>query len=143
MVVASVTENRYGFCFVFDEQGRVLVIKRSLTARYRPNEWDLPGGVLEPKEAVEVGVAREVLEETGLEVSALEHVTDGGGVWRGESHTFYYYRANSSSGKVRLSYEHSEFEWHEPLVAATMVRYRPHTYGFAEANKLLMSVNMR
>jgi 8-oxo-dGTP diphosphatase len=46
--------------------GRVVLIKR----RHEPlaGQWSLPGGTLELGETLEAGVAREVLEETGLEV---------------------------------------------------------------------------
>ncbi|WP_018655438.1 NUDIX hydrolase [Actinomadura flavalba] len=43
--------------------GRVLAIRRADDGRWVP-----PGGVLELDEAPEAGVAREVLEETGVEV---------------------------------------------------------------------------
>ena len=48
------------------DQGRVLLIKR----RFEPlaGQWSLPGGTLELGETLEAGVAREILEETGLEV---------------------------------------------------------------------------
>jgi len=46
--------------------GRVVLIKR----RFEPlaGQWSLPGGALELGETLEAGVAREILEETGLEV---------------------------------------------------------------------------
>jgi 8-oxo-dGTP diphosphatase len=46
--------------------GRVVLIKR----RFEPlaGQWSLPGGSLEVGETLEAGVAREMLEETGLEV---------------------------------------------------------------------------
>lgn len=48
----------------FDDYGRILVIRR------RDNgEWQVPGGVLELGETFEEGVVREVLEETGIDVS--------------------------------------------------------------------------
>ncbi|MGE3401054.1 MAG: NUDIX hydrolase [Vicinamibacterales bacterium] len=52
---------------VVDEAGRVLLIRR----RYEPlaGQWSLPGGMLEVGETLEVGVAREVAEETGLQVA--------------------------------------------------------------------------
>jgi 8-oxo-dGTP diphosphatase len=54
---------------VVDEAGRVLVIQR------RDNgHWEPPGGILERHETFEEGVAREVLEETGVEVE-VERLT--------------------------------------------------------------------
>jgi ADP-ribose pyrophosphatase YjhB (NUDIX family) len=46
--------------------GKVVLIRR----RYEPlaGRWSLPGGTLELGETLEDGVAREMLEETGLEV---------------------------------------------------------------------------
>jgi mutator protein MutT len=50
---------------IFDA-GRVLLIKRA----HEPlmGEWSLPGGAVDVGETLETAVAREVLEETGLEV---------------------------------------------------------------------------
>ena len=51
---------------IVDEQGRVVLIKR----RYDPlaGRWSLPGGAVELGETLEASVAREMLEETGLDV---------------------------------------------------------------------------
>src|SRR3954452_24404889 len=48
---------------VVDEAGRVLVIQRRDNGR-----WEPPGGILERNETFEEGVAREVAEETGVQV---------------------------------------------------------------------------
>jgi ADP-ribose pyrophosphatase YjhB (NUDIX family) len=62
--------------FVFDGQGRVLVIERAKP----PGEglWSVPGGRLEHGETLAQAVAREVREETGLivEVGALACVIE-------------------------------------------------------------------
>ena len=51
---------------VIVEDGRVVLIRR----RFEPlaGQWSLPGGTLELGESLEAGVAREMLEETGLTV---------------------------------------------------------------------------
>lgn len=54
-------------CLIFDEQGRVLLQKRS-----DDNLWGNPGGSLEPGETIDETCKRELLEETGLEVDDLE-----------------------------------------------------------------------
>ena len=48
---------------VFDETGRVLLGRRSDTG-----EWALPSGIPEPGEEMAQALAREVAEETGVEV---------------------------------------------------------------------------
>jgi ADP-ribose pyrophosphatase YjhB (NUDIX family) len=52
---------------VIVDDGRVVLIKR----KYEPlaGQWSLPGGTLEIGESLESGVAREMREETGLEVA--------------------------------------------------------------------------
>jgi 8-oxo-dGTP diphosphatase len=59
-------------CAVFDARGRVLLIRR----RNPPFEgrYALPGGFVDIGETVEAACRRELEEETGLEVGALELV---------------------------------------------------------------------
>ena len=51
---------------VFDDQGRVLLVKHS----YGPLNWELPGGAVESGESVVEAAVREMQEETGLTVVA-------------------------------------------------------------------------
>jgi 8-oxo-dGTP diphosphatase len=52
------------------EKGRALLIRRG--SEPLRGEWSIPGGTLELGESLQQGVARELLEETGLEVRVLE-----------------------------------------------------------------------
>ena len=52
------------------ENGRALLIRRG--GEPLRGEWSIPGGTLELGESLEQGVARELLEETGLEVRVLD-----------------------------------------------------------------------
>jgi 8-oxo-dGTP diphosphatase len=54
------------------ENGRALLIRRG-TEPLR-GQWSIPGGTLELGETLSEGVARELVEETGLEVSVLEMI---------------------------------------------------------------------
>lgn len=47
---------------VVEADGKILVVKSWLS----PNEWGLPGGGLHRTEAAELGVVRELYEETGV-----------------------------------------------------------------------------
>jgi len=55
---------------VIIEQDRTVLIRRGSEPLL--GEWSIPGGTLELGETLEQGVARELLEETGIEVRVLQ-----------------------------------------------------------------------
>lgn len=57
---------------VIIDQGRALLIRRG--SEPLRGEWSIPGGTLELGETLEEGVARELLEETGVKVRVLEMI---------------------------------------------------------------------
>lgn len=88
----------------FDDAGRVLLVRR------RDNgEWQAPGGVLESDETFESGVAREVLEETGVLVE-VERLT---GVYKNLTIgvVALVYRCRAVRGTPRPSDETTEVVW--------------------------------
>jgi 8-oxo-dGTP diphosphatase len=54
------------------ENGRALLIKRG--SEPLMGQWSIPGGTLELGESLQEGVARELLEETGLTVRVLDMI---------------------------------------------------------------------
>jgi 8-oxo-dGTP diphosphatase len=52
------------------DDGRALLIRRA--SEPLRGEWSIPGGMLELGETLQEGVARELLEETGLQVRVLQ-----------------------------------------------------------------------
>jgi 8-oxo-dGTP diphosphatase len=52
------------------ENGRAVLIRRGSEPLL--GHWSIPGGTLEIGESLQAGVARELLEETGLEVQVLD-----------------------------------------------------------------------
>ena len=67
---------------VFDEQRRVLLVRPSR----RDNVWVAPGGAVDPDEAPQDAVVREVWEETGL----LVEPTELRGVFGGPEYRVWY-----------------------------------------------------
>ncbi len=55
---------------VIIDRGRALLIRRGSEPLL--GEWSIPGGTLELGETLEAGVARELLEETGITVRVIE-----------------------------------------------------------------------
>ena len=96
---------------VRDEEGRCLLLKRSLSSKGNPGKWDLPGGKVDVGESFDQGLLREVAEETGLTIS-LQRVL---GAAESESPTkkvaYLILEGRVESGKVRLSGEHDEYIW--------------------------------
>jgi 8-oxo-dGTP diphosphatase len=63
---------RIATVILVDGRGWVLLQERDEYAALAPEQWGLVGGHVEPGEEWEDGLAREVAEETGLEVQGLE-----------------------------------------------------------------------
>ena len=55
---------------VIIDRGRVVLIRRGSEPLL--GQWSIPGGTLEIGETLEEGVARELLEETGIQIRVLE-----------------------------------------------------------------------
>lgn len=89
---------------VVRDDGRVLVIKRDDNGH-----WEAPGGVLELDESFEAGVRREVLEETGLEVT-VERLT---GVYKNltQGIVALVYRCRPEEGEPHETEEACEIRW--------------------------------
>ncbi|MCO5992679.1 NUDIX hydrolase [Actinoallomurus rhizosphaericola] len=101
---------------VQDEQDRILLIKRSDNAL-----WALPGGAQDIGETVTQAAAREVHEETGLDVEVINL----SGIYSDPNHVIAYddgevrqefslcFRARPTGGTPRTSSESSEVRWFE------------------------------
>ncbi len=71
------------------EEGRVLLVRRGREPL--KGHWTLPGGALEVGESLTAGVAREVLEETGLHVQPVELVELVDRIHREDGRVRYHY----------------------------------------------------
>ncbi len=97
---------------VFNEEGKMLTIRRSASAPRNPMRWDLPGGILDLGEAAKEGIVREIKEEVGLEVENIK-VFDV--ISQFDSQNEFWvtigYTAKAISTKIKLSYEHVQYKW--------------------------------
>ena len=94
-----------------DGRGRILVLYRSETHPRLAHDIDLPGGELEHDESPESGLAREIIEETGLVVRLTSD--DLIHSWRsffGATHMLYEVSV-STEVAVQISWEHESFVW--------------------------------
>lgn len=109
-------------------EGRVLLVRRGREPL--KGKWSIPGGMLELGESLAEGAAREVEEETGLKVSAIELIEVVDRIYRDpeSGRVRYHYviadhlcrvvggtlQASSDADEVRWV-EHSEWNSHSAL----------------------------
>lgn len=86
---------------------KFLLLKRN----NEPKVWGPPGGRLEIDEDPNVGILREINEETGLEAEVIAPLYVWHGNYRDRILISIDYLARYKAGEVRLSEEHSEFRW--------------------------------
>ena len=70
---------------IFNEDEKILILKRASHMKWNPNKWDLPGGMLKKKESAKQAAKREVKEET-----------------------------ESKDKEIKLDDENQEYEWVTP-----------------------------
>lgn len=105
-------------------EGRVLLALR----RNPPNagQWSLPGGVHELGETVEEALAREVREETGLEIADLRLLDVGDILLRDRAgsveyhYVITYYLAHPAGGKLLPGDDVAEARWYAPAEALSL-----------------------
>ena len=88
---------------IIDEKDRVLFLKRSDYLKKFAGEWDLPGGHTKENESLNLGLEREVLEETGLKIEGATFFKQL------ENLNFFFVKYNSES--VKLSHEHVDYKF--------------------------------
>jgi 8-oxo-dGTP diphosphatase len=91
-----------------DEADRLLLVRRG----HEPAQglWSLPGGRVEPGEALEAAAAREVREETGLVVAVGEEMT----VVDLMGFTVHDFAATVTGGRLAAGDDASDVRWCSP-----------------------------
>lgn len=101
---------------VIVDRGRVLLVRRG-TEPLR-GQWSLPGGLIEVGEALTDGLIREVKEETGLIVEAVELIELIDRIHReGDRVRYHYviadYLCTVAGGELRAASDADEVRWVE------------------------------
>lgn len=96
---------------ISDDNGKILIIKRSTDSKTNPGKWEFPGGKVDPGESFDQALLREVYEETRLKIS-LDHVVGA------SEQNLHVIRAvhiimsgNIIGGGLSLSSEHDGYAW--------------------------------
>lgn len=100
--------------FIVNGEGKLLIIKRRENDAQQPSTWDFPGGRLDHGESPFEGLKRETKEETNLEIDIknpirVHHFTRDDG----QQITMINFLCRPLSNDVKLSEEHTEYEWAE------------------------------
>jgi len=85
---------------VADGAGRVLVSRRP-PGSHMAGLWEFPGGGVEPGETAEAALARELVEELGVEIAVGEPLTFAWHHEPGRSLLLLFYRATLRAGEPR------------------------------------------
>ena len=98
--------------FIVDKDNRVLILKRSDDDIHKAGIWEIPGGRLDLGEDPVEGLRRETKEETGLDIEifeplAIKHFTREDK----QKITMIVFLCRALESQVRLSKEHTEYEW--------------------------------
>ena len=94
-----------------DQNGKILILKRSSDSKTNPGKWELPGGKVNQEESFDHALIREVYEETNLKIE-LDHVV---GASEQNLHIIRAVHIIMSGkiieGKLTLSREHEGYAW--------------------------------
>lgn len=98
---------------MINRSGKLLILQRGAFRNRSPNHWEVPGGLIEIEEPLDVALKREVKEETGLVVSPrlANPLTFIGPPAKPRYLELVYSCKRVRGEKVTLSDEHQDFRW--------------------------------
>ncbi len=98
---------------IFNEEKKVLLLKRSQEVDSYQGLWGFPGGTIEEGEASVNAAVREVFEETSLKISPKNLVYVF--TMRKEPYKdIIFYIASQWSGSPKIDWESDDYDWFDP-----------------------------
>lgn len=97
-----------------NDAGQYLFLRRSerMQAETEPH-WDIPGGRIDPTEQLQVALAREIMEETGMELTDEPRLVAAQDIMveARDLHVVRLTYVASAHGEIAVSDEHQEHVW--------------------------------
>lgn len=97
-----------------NDAGQYLFLRRSerMQAETEPH-WDIPGGRIDPTERLRVALAREIMEETGMELTGVPLLIAAQDIMveAKDLHVVRLTYVASARGEITVSDEHQEHVW--------------------------------
>ncbi|MES3032348.1 MAG: NUDIX domain-containing protein [Patescibacteria group bacterium] len=95
-----------------NKEGKYLVLFRSFESKPKPHReyWDMPGGRINLGFPLFENLKREVMEETGLEITGEPKLVTAQDILK-DKHVVRLTYSGFADGEVRLSEEHSDYKW--------------------------------
>jgi 8-oxo-dGTP pyrophosphatase MutT (NUDIX family) len=94
---------------VFNPQNKILLLRRSKTAKWMPLHYCLPGGHAEKGETMIQTAERELFEETGIEINTAEIESFGNYIT--DEYANFIFAGHANDSKVTLNFEHDKYVW--------------------------------
>lgn len=97
---------------IVNSQGEFLILRLPINKEFKKEAWMLPGGRLDSSDEPELGLQREVVEETGLRIKIISpvHVARWG-IENPPKYSVFFLCKLVSNDSVTLSKEHTESKW--------------------------------
>ncbi len=97
-----------------NKEGKYLVILRSAIKYPEAGaKWEIPGGRIDPGTALAENLKREVMEETGLELTTTPKLIEAQDIFNKvkNKHIVRLTYMGDGDGDVKLSDEHTDYKW--------------------------------
>ena len=106
-------ELQVGVKALIEESGKYLFLRRSQAFQAGPQKWDIPGGRIVPEESLADALAREVREETGLQLQQVGRLLAAQDIFVADAdvHVVRLTYRGVAEGEVVISSEHDDYRW--------------------------------
>jgi len=113
---------------ILNDEGELLLLRRSQTDTRRPGQWDFPGGNVDQGEDLLAAIIRETEEEAHIGLKEPRVVYAHSEPLAPDVLPTWIFFAEKVAGRpaVQLSLEHDDFTWAPLREAATSFEYHIH-----------------